>query len=328
MIQAALVGFGWWGQNIARAVQGKSDRLRFKMAVTKTPSATQALADSLGLPQISDETAAWSDPEVQAVVLATPHSLHADQIVAAAKSGKHVFCEKPLALNHADALRAIEACRSRGLSLGVGQNKRFWPSMVKLREIVASGVLGEILHLEGHYSNQHSSQFFSDWRASPIESPAGGLTGTGIHIVDAFVGLAGPARRVLARVHSTRSGPDPRDATAVMIEFASGLQGYFAMIRATPLYWRVHVFGDRASVEALGENEVVVRYEGGRTERHTFNAVDSLRVELDAFADSIPRPGHTPRPYPIGMDEMGHGIALFEAIVKSIDGQTHVEVSQ
>jgi hypothetical protein len=53
-----------------------------------------------------------------------------------------------------------------------------------------------------------------------------------------------------------------------------------------------------------------------------------LRVELDAFADSIPRPGHTPRPYPIGMDEMGHGIALFEAIVKSIDGQTHVEVSQ
>jgi predicted dehydrogenase len=233
-----------------------------------------------------------------------------------------------LALTHTDAMRAIEACRARGLSLAVGQNKRFWPSMVKLREVVASGALGEILHIEGHYSNEHSSKFFSDWRSSPIESPAGGLTGTGIHIVDAFVGLAGPARTVKAQVHSTRSGPDPRDATAVMIEFASGVQGYFAMVRATPLYWRVHVFGDKASVEALGENEVVVRQAGGRIERHTFPAVDSLRVELDAFADSIPRPGHVPRPYPISMAEMGHGIALFEAIVKSIENRESVEVSQ
>jgi len=328
MIEAALMGFGWWGQNIARAVHGKSDRLRFKTVVTKEPQATQTLADAMGLPQVSDEQQALSDPQVQAVVLATPHTLHARQIVAAAEAGKHVFCEKPLALTHADAIRAIEACRSRGLSLAVGQNKRFWPSMVKLREVVASGALGEILHIEGHYSNEHSSKFFSDWRSSPVESPAGGLTGTGIHIVDAFVGLAGPAKTVKAQVHSTRSGPDPRDATAVMIEFCSGVQGYFAMVRATPLYWRVHVFGDKASVEALGENDVVVRHAGGRIERHTFPAVDSLRVELDAFADSIPRPGHVPRPYPISMAEMGHGIALFEAIVKSIENRETVEVPQ
>ncbi|MFZ9259864.1 MAG: Gfo/Idh/MocA family protein [Limnohabitans sp.] len=328
MIQAALLGFGWWGQNIARAVQGKSDRLRFKVAVTKDPLSTQHIADSLGLPQVTDEMAVLADPEIEAVVLATPHSLHAPQIIDAAQAGKHVFCEKPLALNHVDALRAIEACRTRGLTLGLGQNKRFWPSMVKLREVVASGVLGEVLHLEGHYSNDHSSKFFSDWRSSPAESPAGGLTGTGIHIVDAFVGLAGPARRVRAQVHITRNGPDPRDATSVMIEFASGVQGYFAMVRATPLYWRVHVFGDRASVEALGENEVIVRHLGGRVERYTYPPVDSLRVELDAFADAIPKAGRTTQPYPISLAEMGHGIALFESIVTSIETLQTVEVPQ
>jgi predicted dehydrogenase len=328
MIKAALLGFGWWGQNIARAVQGKSERLTFKVAVTKEPAATEQVAAALGLPQVSDERAVLADPEIDAVVLATPHSLHAQQIIAAAEAGKHVFCEKPLALHHADALRAIQACRDRGLSLAVGQNKRFWPSMVKLREVVASGALGEILHLEGHYSNEHSTKFFSDWRNSPIESPAGGLTGTGIHIVDAFVGLAGPARRVQAKVHSTRQGHDPRDATSVMIEFESGVQGYFAMVRATALYWRVHVFGDKASVEALGENETVVRYTGGRVERFTFPAVDSLRLELDAFAASIPGQGRSPRPYPISVEEMGQGIALFESIVRSIETTQPVEVPQ
>jgi predicted dehydrogenase len=270
--------------------------------------------------------AALADPEIQAVVIATPHSLHAQQIIAAALAGKHIFCEKPLALHHADALSAIEACRSGGLTLGLGQNKRFWPSMVKLREVVDSGVLGEILHLEGHYSNEHSSKFFSDWRSSPDESPAGGLTGTGIHIVDAFVGLAGPARSVLAQMHSTRPWPDPRDVTSVMIEFASGVQGYFGMVRATPLFWRVHVFGDLASVEALGENEVVLRHAGGRIERFNYSPVDSIRLELDAFANAIPQMGQTVKPYPISQAEMGYGVALFESIVKSLATRQSVEV--
>jgi predicted dehydrogenase len=318
MIQAALIGLGWWGKNIAKAVQGQSTLLTFTRAVSMEAERDGPFAAANGMKLSARFEDALADPAVQAVVLATPHSLHADQIVAAAQAGKHVFCEKPLALNHADARRAIEACTSRGLALGVGQNKRFWPSMVKLREVVASGVLGELLHLEGHYSNEHSTKFFSDWRDSPAESPAGGLTGTGIHIVDAFVGLAGPAASVTAAVHATRAGKDPRDATAVHVSFRSGVLGYFAMVRATPIFWRVHVFGDRASVEALGENEVVVRHQGGRVERFAFPPVDSIRAELDAFARAIPDQGRGTEPYPITTQEMGNAIALFEAIVASI----------
>jgi predicted dehydrogenase len=98
------------------------------------------------------------------------------------------------------------------------------------------------------------------------------------------------------------------------------------MVRATPIYWRVHVFGDKASVEALGENEVVIRYSGGRIERHVLPPVDSLRAELDAFACAIPTPGSTPIPYPISTLDMSHGIALFEAIVQSINTQQPVGV--
>ena len=326
MINAAIIGLGWWGKNLAKSVQGSS-KIRFSLGVTKEiDQATSEFAKIQGISLKSEFEDALQEKSIQAVVLATPHTLHAEQIIAAAKAGKHVFCEKPLALTHEDAKQAIAACQEYGVTLAVGQNKRFWPSMVKLREVIQSNVLGEILHLEGHYSNEHSTKFFSQWRDLPEESPAGGLTGTGIHIIDAFVNIAGPAQEVSAMVSSMRTGKDPRDATSVSVRFKNGVSGYFAMVRATPIFWRVHVFGDEASVEALGENEVVIRYRGGRTERFINPAIDSVCTELEAFAIAIPTPERAAIPYPISLKEMGNAISLFEAIVASVNSQTMVKV--
>ena len=332
MIKAALIGMGWWGKNLAHAVNGRSQLIEFPLGVTHEVEPTRSFAHAHNMQLADSLDAALADKSIQAVVLATPHSVHAEQIVAAANAGKHVFCEKPLTLTLSDAKRAIEACKSNGVVLAVGQNKRFWPSMVKLRQVVESGVLGQILHLEGHYSNEHSSKIFSSWRESPSESPAGGLTGTGIHIVDAFVNIAGPASQVQATVSRFKSGADPRDTTSVNVLFESGVQGYFAMVRATPIYWRVHVFGDQASVESLHENEVVVRYKGGRHERFVYPTVDSVQAELEAFAMAIADPERAATgnsaviPYPISTTEMSNTIALFEAIVTSSETQNVVKV--
>ena len=326
MINAAIIGLGWWGKNLAKSVQGSTE-IHFSLGVTKEiDQPTLDFAKIHGIKLASEFEDTLKDESIQAVVLATPHTLHAEQIIAAAKAGKHVFCEKPLSLTHEDAQQAIAACQKYGVTLAVGQNKRFWPSMVKLREVVQSKALGELLHLEGHYSNEHSTKFFSQWRDLPDESPAGGLTGTGIHIIDAFVNIAGPALEVSAMVSSMRTGKDPRDATSVSVRFKNGISGYFAMIRATPIFWRVHVFGDEASVEALGENEVVVRYRGGRVERFINPAVDSVCAELEAFAKAIPTAQRPGVPYPINISEMGNAISLFEAIVSSVNSQKMVEV--
>jgi predicted dehydrogenase len=251
--------------------------------------------------------------------------MHVEQIIAAAKAGKHVFCEKPLALKYQDAVAAIRACDENRVILAVGQNKRFWPSMVKLREVAANGSLGTLMHIEGHYSNEHSTKFFSEWREKPSESPAGGLTGTGIHIIDAMVNLAGNASEVSAHIANFRAGKDPRDATSVNVRFRNGVSAYFAMVRATPIFWRVHAFGDTGSVEAIGETECIVRKNGGHVERFMFDPIDSIKVELEAFATAITSQGNTP--YPISTTEMSQTIGLFEAIVKSINEQSTVKVS-
>ena len=270
MICAAIVGRGRWGRNLVGSVQGKSERLRFTHAVVRRPEAARDFAAQHKLELLADYGRVLSDARIQAVVLATPHSLHAGQIVAAAAAGKAVFCEKPLALKRADAARAIEACQRSGVPLGLGYNKRFWPSMRELKRIVEGGALGEILHVEGHFSNETTGRFYGGWRSENAESPAGGLTATGVHVLDAFVGLVGPVRRASAQLLGHGSGPEPLDALTVVLEFANRASGTLACVRSTPQFWRVHVFGRNGSAEALEETDLVVRMAGAPPQRRTF----------------------------------------------------------
>ncbi|HEV2008187.1 MAG TPA: Gfo/Idh/MocA family oxidoreductase [Burkholderiales bacterium] len=322
MINAAIVGLGRWGKNLVDSVQGKSEQLQFTHALVRRPDAARDFAARHALELATDFDRILTDERVQAVVLTTPHSQHTEQIIAAAGAGKPVFCEKPLALRTADAERAIEACKRAGVALGLGHNKRFWPSMRELQRIVESGELGQILHVEGHFSNESTGRFYTGWRASDEESPGGGLTATGIHVLDAFVSLVGPARRVHAQLIARESSPEPVDTLSVFIEFANGVSGVLCGVRTTPQYWRVHVFGRNGSAEALEDIDLVVRMTDASARRLTFERVDALRLELEAFADAVA----TGAPYPIPFEQMIDGVAALEATIKSLAAQSSVVV--
>ena len=203
---------------------------------------------------------------MQAVFLATPHSLHVEQIGAVAAAGKPVWCEKPLALTRAEAERAIAAVTKAKVVFGLGNNKRCFASMRELKRMVAEGTIGEVLHIEGHYSNEHSIRVKGGWRDDPRESPGGGMTGAGLHLIDAFVNLAGPIATVDAKVFSRKPPPDPRDVAAALLQFESGATGLFGTVRAAPMYWRIHVFGTKGSVEARDETTLTLSRIGEKPE--------------------------------------------------------------
>ena len=313
MITAAIVGLGRWGRTLIGSVQDKSDKLRFTHAASRDPARAAEFAAEHRLHVVNSLDAALAETALDAVVLATPHSRHLGQILSAAAAGKHVFCEKPLTLTRAEAERAVAACKRAGIVLGVGHDKRFFPAMAELARIVASCELGKILHIEGNFSNEVGATQFTPWRDSAEEAPAGGLTGTGIHVLDAFVRMIGPVRRVHARLLAHKPSPDPRDTLSVLLEFESGVSGTLAAVRSTPMFWRVQAFGRDGSAEALGRTEIVVRRAGQEPEHLRFPNVDSVRANLEAFADAAA--GRAP--YPISMREMVDVAAAFEAIVKS-----------
>jgi predicted dehydrogenase len=323
MVRAGIIGLGWWGKNIVNAVQGKTERLHFIRGVSKEPDGVRDFAAKHEFELSTELDDVVRDPRVQAVVLATPHSLHVDQIVAVTRAGKPVFCEKPLALRRAEAVRAVEACRKAGVILGIGTNKRFWPAMPALKKVMESGVLGEILHIESHYSNENSGANFAPWRDLASESPGGGMTGAGIHALDALVYLMGPLKRVHGQLIVRKPRPDPSDTVSVVIEFQNGVSGFLGTVRASPFYWRVHVFGRNGSAEAIGENELVVRLPGGRIERSSFEKVDTLRAEFEAFADAVE--GRAPDPIP--PEQMIDVVAAFEAIIEALERNATVAVA-
>ena len=313
MISTAIVGLGRWGRNLVEASLG-DERIAIVRAVEPDIGNARNFCAKHHLELGDDLDAVLADRGIDAVLLATPHSLHPAQVTACAAARKQVFCEKPLALHRADAARMFAACRDAGVILAVGHNRRFWPSMRALRDIVASGELGTILHIEGHNSNENSQNILAGWRLSDEESPGGGLTGAGLHVLDAFVSMLGPVRRVYAQLHSRERGPPPLDTATVLLEFASGITGTLATVRATPLYWRVHVFGTQGSAEVLDEQTLVLRKSSGEPARMTYPAIDVLRAELDAFADAI----ENKAAFPVPEADVLATLSAFEAALQSM----------
>src|SRR5215831_19783326 len=198
MLNAAIIGLGWWGQRLVESVQG-SGLIRFTRGVTLEPDLAHDFAAKRGLAIGTSFADALADPAIEAVVLATPHTRHRAQVEAAAAAGKHVYCEKPFALSRADAQAMLEACARAGVTIAVGHHFRLMPSMKALRREVASGALGAVMHVEGNYSHDWLKDLPADsWRAAAEESRAGGMTGMGIHVLDCFRDLVGPMRRISA----------------------------------------------------------------------------------------------------------------------------------
>jgi predicted dehydrogenase len=318
MIPAAIVGLGRWGRALVEASRG--ERLKIVRGVEPDLASARDFCAEHHLGLTDDLNAVLADPAIGAVLLATPHSLHPAQVIACAAARKQVFCEKPLALHRTDAVSMFDACRQAGVTLAVGHNRRFWPSMRALRDIVASGELGMILHVEGHNSNENSQKITTGWRLSEDESPGGGLTGAGLHVLDAFVNMLGPVRRVHAQLHSHERGPPSLDTAMLMMDFASGVTGTLSTIRATPFYWRVHVFGTKGSAEVLDESTLIRRESGSEPKQYSYPVIDVLRAELDAFADAV----EGRRAFPVVEAEVLATLAAFEAALASMKSQNPV----
>lgn len=313
MLDAAIVGMGRWGRVLAESVQGKSEAIRFVAGCTRSPDKAADWAKAQGIRMLDGYDAVLADPAVKAVVLATPHSQHAEQVIAAARAGKHVFIEKPFTLTKASAEQAVAAVRQAGVVMALGHNRRFQPAVARLKAMLAEGALGTLCHIEGNISGGGALAYRPGmWRADPEESPAGGLAGMGIHMLDMFQNLCGPMAEVSVVSHARVLANGLDDTTAALVRFRNGMTGTLTTLAAVPRLWRVQVFGSGAWVEMWGTDKLVVGREGKPHEHIRFEPTDVERAELEAFAAAC---SGGPA-YPLSLEEAVHSAAMFEAVAK------------
>jgi predicted dehydrogenase len=331
VINAGIVGLGWWGKTLVEAVSGQSDKIRFVAGTTEDENdATRTFAAEHEFELLADFDAMLANPNVDAVVLATPNSLHVDQVVAAAASGKHAFCEKPLALTKAGAERAAEATMKAGVTLAVDYNRRWHPEMTKLRDQINSGELGEILHVESTMTFPNALELKPDaWRASRDETPCGGLTPLGVHAVDGMIDLCGPIDEVYCQSFRRVVAVDADDTTSILFRMKAGMSGYLGTMTATGGGFNFQVYGSKGFIKLEGMTHIAgAPSEERRTQlfgKCTFKPLkgpaetweaarlDIVRATLDGFAEAA----SGGEPFKITTDEMVHGAAVTEAIVKS-----------
>lgn len=288
--------------------------LRFTHAVARTPERAREFCARHGLALCADYDTALADRAVDAVVLATPHSLHTEQVMRAARAGKHVFVEKPFTLDAAGAADAARACRQAGVVLALGHNRRFLPALAEMKRVLAAGELGQILHAEGAFSGSFGLGYTPGvWRATAKESPAGGMTAMGIHIIDAFIHLVGRIRAVRCESYRNVLSVDLDDTTSALLRFENGATGYLSTLTATGRIMRVQVFGTRGWLHLL-DHHILERCDiGGRVERTEYAPCDIERMELEAFAAAAAGGAS----YPVPPEEAVHGIAVMEAAFHS-----------
>jgi predicted dehydrogenase len=330
MINAAIVGMGWWGKTLVESGQG-SDYIRFVAGTTRTATPeVKAFADQHKLRFAENFEALLADPKVDAVVLATPHSMHTAQVSAAAKAGKHVFCEKPFALTKSDAEKAVDATRKAGVALGLGYNRRFHPEMNKLRERIRSGGLGTVLHVEATMTFPNALMLKqTQWRANREETPCGGLTPMGVHAIDGMIDLCGPIAQVYCQSFRRVVEVDSDDTTSILFRMKEGMSGYLGTITATGPGFSFQVFGSKGWVRLEGMTHVAgasseerrtrlfgaCKFQPAKGEAEVWQAetLDVGRTALDAFAKAASG-GPT---FPIPVEEMIHGAAVTEAVIRS-----------
>jgi len=323
MIRAASVGLGWWGKTLANSIQD-SDKINVVMATTRTLNNIEDYCKEINAEIASSYDEIVNSDKVDAVILATPHSKHLEQIVQAVNNGKHVFVEKPITLTAADAKIAYDEAKKNNKVLAVGFNRRFHPNFIKIVEMIKNNELGKVLHIEGTINAPGLWMYAPEsWRSSAAETPAGGMTGMGIHIIDQMIASNGNISSAYAQTAKVIKMGDLDEITSVLFKFENGSTGYLGTSIASSIFYNFRVIAENGTIEIIERDLSVMKYtprEGDITT--TTESANMCKNELEAFADAI----NGVAPYPVTADEGIHGAAVFEAVINSAEKEILVKV--
>ncbi len=270
------------------------------------------------------------NPEVTVVAIHTPNSLHAEQAIAAARAGKHVFCDKPMATSVADAERIVRECETAGVKLGVNFHNRFMPCFIETKRIVDSGEIGKVMMVQLEASAGPAAVSVSaSWRGDPALAGLGTSMNVGVHVYDILRYILSSEIVQVSAMFDAAPGVMERVSLATF-KFANGAMAQLNVNQTTPNpYNNFVIYGAKGRItgkaltrsRAGGELQVITN--DGASRSSEFPAINAHAASVVGFSQAL---ADDRVPNPSGIDGL-RSVQLTDALGKSAWEGVHVRLA-
>ena len=333
-LKVAVVGLGRWGNSLASAIQDTKD-MKIVTCFTRTPEKRKAFSEKFDCAEEETYEAAIKNPDVDAVIISAPNNNHSELAVAAAREGKHVFVDKPIAASLSDAKEMIKACDDADVTLAVGASSRRLKGHRLFKKILDEGALGTIALAETNYSNDRGLHYTPEnWQWYNSGSPGGPLMQVAIHQVDNLMYLFGKVKKVSAAFSKIKTKSEIPDVCVLWLEFESGLLGTLGTSFISPrtpngrFNYFLNAYGDDANLYHDRWDGIYILKPNGtdkeRIEYEEYTGHDYLVEEFDDFVGAV-RENRQPE---VGGPEGIHVLGIVLAAMESFKRGQPVEVAE
>ena len=288
-VRVACIGIGWWSDVLADAMR-RSGKLHIASCYSRSEDKRRAFAAKYGCAAATSYEAILADRSIEAVVNTTPNNAHLDTTLAAARAGKHVFLDKPIANTVSEGREIAKACRDARVVLALGYQRRRESHFRWVKRGIEAGEFGRLVNAEANISRDRLGKVdLASWRYTAEGMPGGVLLQIGIHYTDVLEYLMGPIVAVSARSAQLVLPGDNPDVASLVLEHEGGaLSTLNASYASASEYYLVNVYGKEAS--AYYDLHSGLRFLKRGTERPAAVACeknDTFVDELEEFARAV-----------------------------------------
>ena len=326
-LRVASIGIGWWSDVLAAAAGRTDGKVEIVACYTHTQDKRRAFAEKFGCRAASSFEEVLADDAIDGIINTTPNHVHLATTAAAAKAGKHVFLDKPIA-NRIDEAREITAvCRDAGVVLAVGYQRRRESHFRWIKERIDGGDFGKMVQAEANISRDREDKFEpGHWRYTAEGMPGGVMLQIGLHYVDVLMMLLGPVASVSGMASQlVLPGDNPDVGTLLMKHENGALSSLSTSYASASEYYVVNVYGKKMSAYYdLFDGLRCLKRGDHRDAPVAVERNDTLAEELAEWADAV---GGTGAPE-VGGDGATQSLAVVKAGVLSAREGRHVEVAE
>jgi predicted dehydrogenase len=287
---------------------------RLVAVLSREQSRADAFAKRHSIPKgYADLDALLADPAVDAVIVATPDATHESQVVAAARAGKHILCEKPMGTTMASCKPMAEAVRQSGVTFAMGYDNRFNAGLARIRDMINEGVIGPVRYAHAHLTTAVSDP--KNWRAAGEQSRYWALSASGTHVIDIYRWYFGEPANVGGFFYAPAYGSEKDEIAMMVLDYPGRLMAHLTVASVLPEGNRIEVHGGNGTI--VGERVF------GRTNRQAFLTVNGREMvveqqdpfvgEIRDFVDAI----REKRPPLAGLEDGLRNVAIMDVAWES-----------